>query len=199
MYEWKSPQSTEEMLHYGSQLKICLGNVNEPVSLHCQSNQVVPYFLVTKATDIPVAAALYHPEWEAMSTVAGMQARPLINGEFMEEIVHLLNILDVKQTLNSSLRKISCVKISGKWMNTRQLVQDDTISHTLDLTNYTHMTPLPEGLIVYGDLILARTNLTELPQQMTVLGKLDIRFSPIWQISEGVTYQKIITSGGKVF
>jgi len=81
------------------------------------------------ADDQPVAACLYHPEWNAISTMAGPYATPLIRGEYMREIVDLLNHLGVQRTLNSSLRKIGCVKVNGKWINMRQLQAGTQINH----------------------------------------------------------------------
>lgn len=193
--EWINPTTSEDVQRYGAYLHICLGRLDEPVSIHCQSGRVVPYFLV--ANDQPVAACLYHPEWNAISTMAGPHATPLIRGEYMCEIVSLLNQLNIQRTLNSSLRKIGCIKVNGSWINMRQLMPGTIVEHTLDLTNYTHLLPLPTNLTVVGDLILTRTNISHIPSQLKVTGTLDVRFSPVWSVPDDLEAGTIKTSGGK--
>jgi hypothetical protein len=161
-----------------------------------KQGRTVPYYLIDE-NDMPVAGAAYHPQWKAMSTIAGYEARPLGDGEFMEYYLELFNRLDVRRTIDTSVQISGYCRVNTVWTNERLFTDGMVVEHSLDLTNHHNLTTLPNNMTIKGDLKLARTGLTQLPTNLSVEGCLDIRFTSIWTRPDGLSAGSINTSGGK--
>lgn len=139
-----------------------------------------------------VAAALLLPQWRAVFTIAAFRARPLVYGEFATEFCDLFNTNNVHRIHDVSVQHAGFAMINQQWVHMSTLKAGHIIHHSLSLSNYRNTTFLPDGLTVYGDLILTASAVERLPPGLTVTGTIDTRSSRIVDIPSDITYGRIL-------
>jgi hypothetical protein len=103
---------------------------------------------------------------------------------YVNEVIAMLESGYVEEVwdVDGNIHRSGIVQVNGRWVDVRYLLQGLTVEHSLNLNNIHVLHSLPNNLTVRGDLSICKTQITELPSNLVVEGKVDTRYTAIHDI-----------------